>query len=324
MNRQGTWLVLTVWVVLMFLGCGGCEGRSGEQLVVTPTEHEAGWEVLEIPLEPAPPRDGNRLMELAGDVDVGNRYMAAVMITALSGGREAMACSGAAISRRVVLTAGHCVCRRQQGTRFDSGSQTMIDASACSEAAKVETIFYKPPVEEGTRSSGSLGRLYHGRVQPHPALEIVLDDQGRVSSSRADLALILLSKPLEFPGLPLADEAVRVGDSVIIVGYAYDEVANVFEADRRSSRNEVIRLMTAEDERVLIQQPRGHRYRQDSGGPCIRQGPQGPLLVGISSRWLGEGAAFTSIHGYRDWLRDAIQRAGTAPRRGSGTLRAAQ
>jgi hypothetical protein len=188
----------------------------------------------------------------------------------------------------------------------------MIDASACSEAAKVETVFYKPPVEEGTRSSGSLGKIYAGRVQPHPTLRILLDAQGRILSSRADLALIILSKPLESPGLPLADEEVRVGDSIIIVGHEYDEVVDVFGGERRSSRNEIARLMTAEDERVLIQQPGGHRYRQDSGGPCVHQGEKGPMLVGISSRWLGEGAAFTSIHNYRGWLRDAVQRAETA------------
>jgi hypothetical protein len=312
MNRQRIWLVLMAWVVSVSLGCGGCETRWEKQLAEPQTKQEPVWEVLDTPLEPVPLRHDNRLMELAGEVDIGNRYMAAVKVTALSGGEEVLACSGAAISPRVVLTAGHCVCTRKRAVPLDSGSHAMIDASTCSEAAKVETVFYKPPVEEGTRSSGSLGKLHHGRVQPHPALRILLDAQGRVSSSRADLALIILSKPLESPGLPLADQEVRVGDSVIIVGHEYDEVIDVFGGERRSSKNEIIRLMTADDERVLIQQPGDHRYRQDSGGPCVRQGAKGPMLVGISSRWLGEGAAFTSIHGYRGWLRNAVQRAETA------------
>jgi hypothetical protein len=76
--------------------------------------------------------------------------------------------------------------------------------------------------------------------------------------------------------------------------------------------NRVIRLTTAADDRILIDQPGGHRYREDSGGPCLRQGAAGPMLVGISSRWLGKGAAFTSIHGYQAWLRDAVRRGETA------------
>jgi hypothetical protein len=153
--------------------------------------------------------------------------------------------------------------------------------------------------------------MHEGRVLPHPALSVVLDSRGHVSSSHADLALIFLSTPVEFAGLPLAGEEVRVGDSVIIVGHGYDEVEGVFGWERRVSLNQVSRLGMAEDERVLIHQPGGHRYRQDSGGPCLRQGAKGPELVGISSRWLGEGAAFTSIHDYRGWLREAIQRAET-------------
>ena len=78
--------------------------------------------------------------------------------------------------------------------------------------------------------------------------------------------------------------------------------------------NTVTRLATPEDERVLIRQPGGHLYRQDSGGPCLLQGSLGPELVGISSRWLGEGAAFTSTYGYRRWLRDEVRRAEVAAR----------
>jgi len=60
---------------------------------------------------------------------------------------------------------------------------------------------------------------------------------------------------------------------------------------------------------MRIEQPEGHHYRGDSGGPCLREGPEDPLLVGISSRNLGDGEAITSIHGYRAWLQGEIRRA---------------
>jgi hypothetical protein len=260
---------------------------------------------IDVPMKPEFLRLDHRLMELAGEVDFENRYRAAVMVSSTLGEEGVLRCSGTAISRNVVLTAGHCVCRRRQGT----GGKTVIDVSACLEAAEVETVFYKPPVEEGTRSSGSRGTIHHGRVRPHPAFKAVLDEQGRVVFSHADLALVILNKPLEFPGVPLAEGKAQVGDSIVIVGHEYDEVEAVFGGERRFSMNTITRLGTAEDERVLVRQPGGHRYRQDSGGPCLREETRGPMLVGISSRWLGEGAAFTSTHRYQDWLRDNIQRA---------------
>jgi hypothetical protein len=263
------------------------------------------------PMEPTFLRLDHRLLKLAGEVDVENRYPQAVLITVMSGEDEVMGCSGTVISRHAVLTAGHCICPHRQLESTDNGSRAIIDASACFKDAQVETVLYKPPVEEGTKSSGSRGKIYRGKVHPHPALRVALDEQGHVSSSQADLALVFLDKPLEFPGMPLATEALRVGDSVTIAGYGYDEVANVFGWERRFCTNKITRLPLALDERVLIEQPGGHRYRQDSGGPCLRQETKGLALAGISSRWLGEGAACTSIDGYRDWLRDEVRRAET-------------
>ncbi|WP_224363872.1 trypsin-like serine peptidase [Hyalangium versicolor] len=265
--------------------------------------------------EPEFLRLDTRLLELAGQVDTGNRYLSAVMVSALSGEEEKSWCSGVAISPHLVLTAGHCVCERRVQGGLEGGGQSLISARACFEAAKVGVLSYLPPVEQGARSGGSETSIHPGTVRPHPALRIVLDEQGRVLSSHADFALILLRDPLAFPGMSLADTEVRVGDSVTIVGYGYDEVERVTGSERRFCVNEVRRLATAEDERVLIRQPGGHRYRQDSGGPCLRQGVAGAELVGISSRWLGDGAAFASIQGYQAWLREEIQHAeGTTPK----------
>ncbi|HVG59414.1 MAG TPA: trypsin-like serine protease [Hyalangium sp.] len=298
--------VLVLWVVMAASGCGGCEPRTSPERANQQATQEPEKVPLDIPLEPQFLRLDHRLIELAGELDSSNRYLAAVKVSAMEGEDERMRCGGAVISPRVVLTAGHCVCGQR---RLEHKGQTVITGSACYDKAQVETLFYEPETIEGATLRPSRSTTHEGRVQPHPALRIELNSQGRVSSSHADLALIYLSTPVEFAGLPLADEDVRPGETVVIAGHGYDEVEGVFGWERRFSRNQVSRLETAEDERVLIQQPAGHRYRQDSGGPCLRQGAKELELVGISSRWLGEGSAFTSIHGYRDWLREAIQRA---------------
>jgi secreted trypsin-like serine protease len=299
-----------VLLLTLTASCGGCDQRAAEPPANPQVTQEREMEEIDLgPMEPQFLRLDDRLLKLGGELDEENRYLPAVLVDVMFGEEAAMWCSGVALSRWVVLTAGHCVCARKPLGAVDGGSPVVIDASACSESAKVTTHRYYPPAKDGSNAGSSIRKFYEGRVQPHPELRVTLDEQGRVSTSHADLALVFLSKPLEVSGFPLADEEVRMGESIIIVGRDFDEVVNVSGVDRRVSTNKVTRLMTAGDERVLIEQPGRHRYRMDSGGPCLRQGRRGPTLVGISSRWLGEGAAFTSIHDYRAWLRDAVQRA---------------
>lgn len=311
MNCQRIYCELMIWAVVALMGCSGCEEQPREEHAEPPVQQAPQMVPLDIPLEPRSLLVDPRLMSLSGEVDGENRYRQAVMVTVLSGGEGVRFCSGSAISRHVVLTAGHCVCEKRRSGSAEGGSQAIIDTSTCFEEAEVMTVFYTSQPEPGLTLRNSRRTFHRGRVQPHPELRILLDEEGRVSASHADLALIFLSRPLESPGLPLDGEDVRVGEAITIVGYGYDEDADVSGSERRSSINKVTRLGTPEDERVLIQQPGGHRYRQDSGGPCLRQGAKGPSLVGISSRWLGEGAAFTGIHGHRKWLREAIRRAET-------------
>lgn len=132
-------------------------------------------------------------------------------------------------------------------------------------------------------------------------------------SSTADLAVILLDEPLSeaFRPVPLAANEVELNDFVTIVGYGYDEISDGFNGDRRFSKNKVMEFATPGQGRVRIEQPGRHTYQLDSGGPCLREGPQGATLAGVSSRNLGEGAAFTSIVPYRNWLHAQMRRLDT-------------
>ncbi|WP_224360411.1 trypsin-like serine protease [Hyalangium versicolor] len=256
-----------------------------------------------------------RLIELAGQIDVDNRYASAVMVKARLRDGFWTTCGGVAIGRLFVLTAGHCVCERRSTVTPQADKGTIIDSSACATAATVEAFRYLRWKEGGREQSGGEGRTYSGSIHPHPSFEVLMDGQGHVVSSRADLALIQLEKPLgeEVPTALLADEEVQVGAPVIIVGYGYDEVSDFFGSERRFCVNRVEKFLEPGAERVQVTQPGGHRYRSDSGGPCFRASTAGLELVGISSRNLGEGATFTSTYPYRDWLRKELRRSTTTP-----------
>jgi hypothetical protein len=148
------------------------------------------------------------------------------------------------------------------------------------------------------------------QVQPHPALQVLLTKDGRVESSRADLALILLQTPVEWRYAPLriADEEVRAGETIVLVGGRSDEFqGGIAGGDRRFRRFKTVRFMSPGSDRVLFEQPQRDLFKGDSGGPCVREGPEGRVLVGISTRGLGTEPTFTSIHLYRDWLNTALR-----------------
>src|SRR5262245_32153683 len=134
MARHRTRLVLAAWVLASSLGCSGCEGRVTDVPTSVPAKERSDMIGIDVPMQPEFLRLDHRLMELGGKVDFENRYQAAVMVSAALSEDEVLRCSGAAISSRVVLTAGHCVCRRRPEETRSSGTRTVMDASACLEA----------------------------------------------------------------------------------------------------------------------------------------------------------------------------------------------
>jgi hypothetical protein len=302
---QAGWAALVLsWLLLT--NCRGCEKAGSE----SPNEPDASrvekWPE-NVEFGPASPR----LRQLAGEMDVKNRYASTVMLS-LKDPRALPDCSGILLTPQLVLTAASCVCALGSETPGRGREETRADVSSCAERVFVTTVVYgevgDPKLKELTTQMQF--HTSEGVVRPHPELELVLDGRGFIVDGRADLAVVLLDEPMKWGDgeVLLPHKEAQVGESLVMAGYGHDKAVGGFYGARYFRKNRVTGVSPSLGGRLLYEQQGAYAYNGFDGGPCFREEGERRWLVGVASARADQALTCTSTTVYRDWILQEMNR----------------
>ncbi len=323
-------------VMAMLIGTG-CAGSA-------PTEQPAREYV------PAEVQLGREIPTVSeGRIDSQNRYLFTAALSTRfldpEQGVQGRSCSGVLIDPRVVLTAGHCVCRARRSAPPEAADASFIDRAVCVETVTVTMVRYKMDGEtlrtmarRGIESlPGEKIGPYRGKVYVHEDIRIVYKGvetrggrESSTDSSHADLAIIVLDQPVQGRVEPvrLAEKPVRLDERVILVGFGAAQLAlDEPELVRRYGENAVVSIKDdgttfhigrplevspsySGESPELVRQRGSYAESGDSGGPCLRERNGALELVGIARSTHGPPlvlSVYTSTYRYLGWLRAKLK-----------------
>lgn len=264
---------------------------------------------LGIPLwatEPGP-FDG-RIFLTAGKVDFANHHTSTVMLSA-NEPFAAATCSGVLLTPSLVLTAASCVCAPQKVTSPEGSTTTLFDSSACAPSIRATAIVFGKAVNEYIAEMEMPGSL--GAVRPHPDFKLLLDEHHAVVANHADLAVLVLDKPIPGKIRPasLSSREVHAQETLVMAGYGYGmEFGQIFGL-RFIRRDKVLGQAPGSGGRFFYEQQGAFLYNGFKGGPCFQANRGRNTLAGIASIGTAQELSFTSTYAYRDWLDSEIRRA---------------
>ncbi len=252
-----------------------------------------------------------RSVPLAGEKDMQNRYLSTVVVKTGRTSGSIRSCTGVLLAPRLVLTAGQCVCTERKAVSNPGEGQTIIDSASCGETATVATTVLNPQQEE-LNDMGVYNRTvqyYSGAIRPHPQLKIHLSKEGFVTAANANLAVIVLNKPVEdkFPSVRLSESDVKVGEPIIAVGYQHGQT--ISDGVRLVGKFRLKKASVPSSDMLLMAQAEESLFRGDVGSPCFRSLKEGFELIGVLTGESVDGIVLTSTVLHNDWLRSEIKHA---------------
>ncbi len=176
MREHRTALILNAFALALILGAGGCAG--GRSHLGEVSERKAT-------ISKGRKDKHNRfrsIVQVIVNEPIGDDREIAAVAEAREEKDEYYECSGVLIGPKLVLTAGHCVCKRQETRLRERGqprAKVLVNASLCAKAVTVKTVsFHQPPDQPGQ----DIKEYEVSQVVPHPRLKVRVDRYRRLES----------------------------------------------------------------------------------------------------------------------------------------------
>jgi hypothetical protein len=168
-------------------------------------------------------------------------------------------------------------------------------------------VKYEPPT--GDEEMGFVYRRRLGKVRPHPEFQLQLDSQGQVTSRRADLAVVLLNKPVaQVEPVGLADNEITVGEMLVLAGFMPEWPGSLNSMREFITTRAVAEARPGEGE-FQVEHSALSLDDNNRGGPCLRETERGLFVAGLSTGDRDGSPSCASILAYRPWLVGEIQNA---------------